>query len=133
MKPTDPTAPASTRRRPSPSRSRLLRLWSIVSAAYVAVAVAASAGPLQAAVERALTTTPPPASAQPLQPSGGPIPEAPDSQGQMLAKAIGLEALLLAGPPLLLLWFGWDVWFALAGFFPGAAGLAPDRAEPDGE
>jgi len=133
MKPTDPTAPASARRRPSPSRSRLLRLWTIVSAAYVLVAAAASAGPLQATVERALAAAPRPAAAQPLHPSGGPIPEAPDGRGEMLAKAIGLEALLLAGPPLLLLWFGWDVWFALAGFFPGAAGLASDRAEPGRE
>lgn len=112
-------------------RRRLLRVWAVVSAAYVLIAAAASAGPLQAAVRHALAA--PPAAAQPLQPApvpGGPIPEAPDSPAEMLAKAIGLEALLLLGPPLLLLWLGWDVWFALAGFIPGLSGASPPSDSP---
>jgi hypothetical protein len=35
----------------------------------------------------------------------------------MVAKVVGRQAAIVAGPPLLLLWFGWDVWFAVVGLF----------------
>lgn len=131
MKPTDRTAAPRPGRRSRPSRSRLLRLWAIVASVYVLVAAAASAGPLKAAIAHAQTVRQPAAARLRLEPhaAGGPIPDAPDSPVELVAKAVGLEVLLLAGPPLLLLWFGWDVWFALAGFFP-ALGKASEHAEP---
>ena len=36
-----------------------------------------------------------------------------------VAKAVGKQAAIVLGPPALALWFGWDVWFAVTGFFPG--------------
>lgn len=130
-------APRSRRRSPH-SRSRLLRAWAIVSAAYVLIAAAGSAGPLSAAIGQAQTAQARPAAAQGLphrrEPAGGPIPDAPDSPSEKMAKAVGAEILLLFGPPLLLLWFGWDVWFALTGFFPAVNRTSRRRAEaPAGE
>jgi hypothetical protein len=104
----------------------------MAAAAYVLVAAAGSAGPFITAIEQAQTVEAHPALAQRLpEPpaNGGPIPDAPDSPAERIAKAVGVEVLLLAGPPLLLLWFGWDVWFALAGFLPGL-GAGGKRAPP---
>lgn len=118
---------------PPRSRRRLLRLWAVVSAAYVVIAAAGSALPLRAAIGRAQAAharaaEAPPPRVRPPRPDG-PLPETPDGPAEILAKAAGGELLLLAGPPLLLLWFGWDVWFALAGFFPALDRASRKRAE----
>jgi hypothetical protein len=98
--------------------------------AYVLIAAAVTAGPLRAAIEEARAR---PAATQPVAPPAaarGPIPDAQDGPTEIVLKAIGVEVLALFAPPLLLLWFGWDVWFALAGFAPRLAGAAkPDATD----
>jgi hypothetical protein len=38
----------------------------------------------------------------------------------IIGKAFAEQAAIALAPPLLVLWFGWDVWFAAAGFLqPG--------------
>jgi hypothetical protein len=43
-----------------------------------------------------------------------------------IARAVGKQAAIVLGPPALALWFGWDVWFALTGFFPARRKPADD-------
>ena len=123
-----PPAPARAPR----SRRRLLRAWAAASAASVLIAALGSAQPFMAAVARAPAAPAPTLmgrKAHPRGPADGPIPDAPDGPAEVSAKAAGAELWLLAGPPLLLLWLGWDVWFALVGFFPALAGGSARRAQ----
>jgi hypothetical protein len=46
----------------------------------------------------------------------GPLPSPPDSPGVAAAKVVARQAAIIFAPPLLLLWFGWDLWFAAVGF-----------------
>ncbi len=54
-------------------------------------------------------------------PSTGPIPDAPDTGPVKIAKAVAKQGAIVFAPPALALWFGWDVWFAVTGFFPRGA------------
>jgi hypothetical protein len=80
---------------------------------YVAAAGALSAAPIRQAIAQAQGLAPP--SVQPNVLPTGPLPEAPDSPSLRLWKAVGRQGLIIVGPPLLALWFGWDVWFAVSG------------------
>ena len=40
-----------------------------------------------------------------------------------------MRAAIILGPPLLALWFGWDVWFAVEGFLSKAAKPPQDEQE----
>jgi hypothetical protein len=92
----------------------LLRIWLVAAAVYVLVAGAMSVAPIKAALLRA--HEPPPARPAQVAPTNGPIPDAPDSPAIALAKSLARQAAVVAGPPLLTLWFGWDFWFAVTGF-----------------
>jgi hypothetical protein len=46
----------------------------------------------------------------------GPLPDKPDGPALAIGKVIVRQVALSVGPPLLVLWFGWDVWFAVTGF-----------------
>jgi len=96
------------------SGSGLMRAWTLASIAYVLVAGGLSVGPIQRAFAQA--DRPVAAVAAPPPPSTGPLPDAPDSPGVRVAKAVGKQVALVFGPPLLALWFGWDAWFAIQGF-----------------
>ncbi|HZZ68548.1 MAG TPA: hypothetical protein VFE18_10275 [Phenylobacterium sp.] len=94
--------------------ANLVRAWAVASALYVLVAGALSVAPIREALAQAAH----PAAAAPIVRVGdGPVPEAPDTPAIKLAKAIGKQAAIAFAPPLLLLWFGWDLWFAIQGFW----------------
>jgi hypothetical protein len=95
-------------------RSKLLGAWMVASAVYVLVAAGFSVTPIRHALTAADRAAPPPVPAT----SSGPVPEAPDPPAVTIAKAVGKQALVVFAPPALALWFGWDVWFAVTGFFP---------------
>jgi hypothetical protein len=86
----------------------------IAAAFYVVVAAGFSVTPIRHAVAEAQAFRPPPRARSTL----GPIPEAPDTAPVRIAKALARQAAIVLGPPALALWFGWDLWFALSGFFP---------------
>ena len=110
------------------SGTGLIRVWTLVSVVYVLVAGGLSVSPIQRAIDRADRAVV--AAAAPPPPSNGPLPDPPDSPGVMVAKAVGKQAAIILGPPLLALWFGWDVWFAVQGFQSNAA--KPPQNEQDG-
>lgn len=47
--------------------------------------------------------------------SDGLLRDRPDTAAVTDAKIIAGQAAVIAAPPLLALWFGWDVWFAVVG------------------
>ncbi|MBS0332598.1 MAG: hypothetical protein JSS35_07510 [Proteobacteria bacterium] len=96
----------------------------IAAAAYVLVAAGFSVAPIRQAIVQARAT---PIAPPPLVTTiSGPIPEAPDTGPVRIAKAIGRQAAIVLGPPARALWFGWDLWFTLVGFFPGGRRPAGD-------
>jgi hypothetical protein len=120
--------PGDAGRRDRRSGTGLLRVWTLVSVVYVLVAGALSVSPIQRTIgeaDRAVA-----AVARPPPPSNGPLPDPPDSPGVMVAKAVGKQAAIVLGPPLLALWFGWDVWFAVQGFL--SKGATPPQGEQEG-
>ncbi|MFI4966409.1 MAG: hypothetical protein ACHP9T_13705 [Caulobacterales bacterium] len=112
-------ASVTDRRRPG---ARLIRTWALASIAYVAAAGALSVAP----VREVMTQAARPAPLAPTLPASwkGPLPDAPDSPAVKVAKVVARQAVIAFAPPFLVLWFGWDVWFAARGF------LAPDRKAP---
>lgn len=111
----EPTTSAADREpaRRNGRRHRLLQGWLVLAMLYVAVAGALSAAPIRHAIAQAQEPAPP--YVQPKVAPTGPLPEAPDSPSLRLWKVIGRQGLIIAAPPLLALWFGWDVWFAVSG------------------
>ena len=108
-------------------RSKLLRTWMVASCVYVLAAIGFSVTPLQDAFKAA-------GRAPALAPatSSGSVRGASEASRMTLAKAVGKQALIVFAPPALVLWFGWDVWFAFTGFFPPrreAAKAGRDDAE----
>ncbi|HEX3886881.1 MAG TPA: hypothetical protein VHW05_05250 [Phenylobacterium sp.] len=100
------------RRRPG---ANLVGAWAVASAIYVLVAGALSVSPIREALAQAAH---PAATPAPIVRVGdGPVPEAPDTPTLKLAKAIGKQAAIALAPPFLVLWFGWDLWFAIQGFW----------------
>ena len=98
----------------------LLTCWLVASAFYVLVVGALSVEPIRLAIMQAQHPR-----ASPLQRyerSTGPLPDAPDRPGVAIAKAVARQGALIVGPPLLVLWFGWDVWFAVVGFLKPRSG-----------
>jgi hypothetical protein len=75
----------------------------VAATLYALVAVGLSVAPLRAAFHQLAS-----ASA-----SEGPTRAAALDFGKVAAR----QAIVVAAPPFLLLWFGWDVWFAFVGFF----------------
>jgi hypothetical protein len=94
-----------------PAGRKIFRVWLAASALYVAVIGVISITPMRTAIEAA-RNAPPPA---PVVQTTGPI-HTPESPAMKAASVIGRQALLGLAPPLLLLWFGWDLWFAVSGF-----------------
>lgn len=95
----------------------------VATAIYVAAAAAFSISPVQHAIAEAKAT---PSAPPPRVATSGPIPDEPDTGPMKIAKAVGKQAAIVFGPPALVLWFGWDVWFAVTGFFPGRRRPAQD-------
>jgi hypothetical protein len=98
-----------------------VKVWLIAALAYGLAAGLLSVAPIRTAITQAQRPVAPPA--RPDSGLSGPLPDAPDSPGLALGKVIGRQAVLVVGPPLLVLWFGWDVWFAVTGF------LRPRRSD----
>lgn len=108
-----------------PVGSKLFRAWAVASALYVLVAIGFSLAPIQAAFEAADRT---PAAAPAA--SGNRRAEAPDTPRLKIAKAVGKQALIVLAPPALVLWFGWDAWFAITGFFPSRRTRSDEARDP---
>lgn len=107
----DDSVPTAARPRPG---ARLVRVWTAAAILYVAAAGWFSVAPIRAALAQA--DGPAPALA-PLPASWkGPLPDAPDSPTVKVAKTVAKQAAITFAPPFLVLWFGWDVWFAARGF-----------------
>lgn len=87
----------------------------IAAAIYALAAAGFSVAPIRHAVAEAGASQAPPA---PAAPTKGPIPDTPDTGRVKLAKAVARQAAIVVGPPALALWIGWDLWFAIVGFFP---------------
>jgi hypothetical protein len=90
----------------------LFRVWLAVSLVYVLGIGVLSVGPIRSAIELAGRPAPPPA---PVVHTTGPEPSV-ESPTMRAAEIVGRQVLIGLAPPLLLLWFGWDAWFAVAGF-----------------
>jgi hypothetical protein len=101
--------------------ARLLKGWALSSVIYVGVAGAFSVEPVRTALAQADSPRPPPLAPDPAAAPTGPLPDAPDTPSVRIAKTVAKQAAITFAPPLLVLWFGWDVWFAVVGF------LSPDR------
>ncbi|HEY8003664.1 MAG TPA: hypothetical protein VIE16_05515 [Phenylobacterium sp.] len=101
----------ANRKRPG---SRLLKVWAVISVLYVGVAGALSVHPIRSAIAEA--GQPAAAIPAPRLDTRGPLPEAPDTPAMKLGKTVARQAAITLAPPLLALWFGWDLWFALTGF-----------------
>jgi hypothetical protein len=87
------------------SGPRLFKAWAVAAAIYVAVAIGFSVAPIRSALERTADT------------AGGPPSSAQSAPRQPALLEVGArQAAIVAGPPLVLLWFGWDLWFAVLGF-----------------
>jgi len=108
-----------------PGGARLLKAWAAASILYVGVAGGLSAQPIRAAIAEARQPAPPPLPQPPPRVPTGPIPDPPDTPAVKLAKTVAKQAAIVIAPPLLVLWFGWDVWFAVVGF------LSRDRGGRD--
>jgi len=80
---------------------RLFKVWAVSAILYGLTASALSVAPIRRAWLDALPASVPSQQVRVV----------------MVAKVVGRQAAIVAGPPLLLLWFGWDVWFAAVGFF----------------
>ena len=104
----------------------LLKCWFIGAVLYVVVAGAYCVPPVQAAIRQ--VRSPSLALAAGTAMSSDTRREGPDNPALALARVAAKQATIVLGPPLLTLWFGWDVWFAVVGF------LGPRRhslQEPD--
>lgn len=101
----------TTRRR---TGATLFRFWAVASLLYCLVAGAFAVAPIRVALAQAANAAPPPARIS--QTYRGPLPEAPDTPTVKLAKTVAEQAAIAFAPPLLTLWFGWDLWFAVVGF-----------------
>lgn len=115
----DDSIPTADRPRPG---ARLIRVWTAAAILYVAAAGWLSVAPIRAALAQA--DGPAPASASIPASWKGPLPDAPDSPAVKVAKTVAKQAAITFAPPFLVLWFGWDVWFAARGFL-SAGGKAP--------
>lgn len=107
--------------RTRPKRRGLLKFWFGAAVLYMAWTCTLSVAPIRSAIIQAQGPAPEHAEQQRQVQPTGPLPDAPDSPAVKLGKVIGRQALIVVGPPLLALWFGWDVWFAVIGLLPGPA------------
>lgn len=104
----------------------LLKCWFIVAVLYVVVAGAYSVPPVHAVVRQ--VRSPSVSLAVGTGKSADARREEPDNPALAVAGVAAKQAAIVLVPPLLTLWFGWDVWFAVVGF------LEPrrrSRHEPD--
>jgi hypothetical protein len=97
----------------------LFRVWLGASAIYVAVILAVSVSPIKAAVKLARQPYVAPVAVHNTGPDNP-----PESPTMRAAEIVGRQGLIGLAPPLLALWFGWDAWFAAAGFL-GTRGSRP--------
>jgi hypothetical protein len=93
----------------------LLKVWSVIALGWVIAAGSQSVRPITVALRHARVHHAVTVRAAPFDPNG-PLPTPPDSPDVAVAKVVARQAAIVVAPPLLLLWFGWDVWFAVAGF-----------------
>jgi hypothetical protein len=89
----------------------LFRVWLAASALYLAVILVVSVTPIKAAVHLARQPYVAPAAI----PTTGPD-DRPESPTERAAVIVGRQILIGLAPPLLILWFAWDLGFAVAGF-----------------
>jgi hypothetical protein len=92
----------------------LFKGWVVAAAAYVLLATFHALGPIEAALARSQRQ----AAAPPAQaglPEGGSADE-PAGAAPILGRTVLQYGAIIFAPPLLVLWFGWDVWFAVTGF-----------------
>ena len=93
----------------------LWRFWLVAALIYVLAVLGLSVGPVRQAFRSARQTAPTNTAPVYVSPTG-PIPDAPASPRLHAYRLAGRQALIAIAPPLLLLWFGWDAWFAVTGF-----------------
>jgi hypothetical protein len=75
----------------------LLKCWVVAAAIYVVAAGVMSVAPIRIAIVRADHTRASPPSL-------------------VIGEVVARQAAITLAPPLLALWFGWDLWFAAVGF-----------------
>lgn len=92
----------------------LLKGWFIVAVLYVVMAGAYSVPPIQAAIRQ--VGSPRVSLSAGTGKSSDARREGPDNPALAVAEVAAKQAAIVLGPPLLALWFGWDVWFAVVGF-----------------
>lgn len=83
---------------------RLLQAWGVAAVLYALTAAVLSVGPIRQVIHEGAAE------------SARAAPSA-SVRGAGVVKIVGRQAAIVVGPPLLLLWFGWDVWFVIVGFF----------------
>ena len=93
----------------------LWRFWLVAALIYVLAVAGLSVEPVRQAFRSARYAAPASAVSVHVSPTG-PIPDAPASPRLHAYQVAGRQALIAIAPPLLLLWFGWDAWFAVTGF-----------------
>lgn len=94
--------------------AKLLKCWIFASVVYVCVAGALSLAPVRAVLGEA-RHQPAPTQARVVT---GPLPNRPQSPREKVLRVIAKQTAISLAPPLLVLWFGWDLWFAIVGFLP---------------
>lgn len=116
VEPDSPLCAEAGEGRPAPQSGSgrwLLGSWAAVSLLYVLVIGVISIGTIQSAADRARHPQVRPVLR--AEAVTGPIPDGPPGPAAAIGEAIAMQAALALGPPFLVLWFGWDVWFAVTG------------------
>jgi hypothetical protein len=90
----------------------IFRAWAAGAIIYVLAAMAVSAAPLRAAFRDTRAAVGESATYDTLASTGRSA-----SAKVKLREVVIKQVAIVIAPPLLLLWFGWDLWFAVAGFF----------------
>ena len=105
----------------------LLKGWLVIALIYVTAAAAFSIAPVRAAI--GIPATGQVASQRQPEARGDAHPDPPPSRTVRIGRAVTIQAAITFAPPLLALWFGWDVWFAVIGFLPDRAACRTPAAD----
>ena len=97
----------------------------MVALVYVVAAGWMSVAPIRSAIADAQR----PPVAVPARGLPGPVDARFSHRSEAaVGKIVARQAAVTFGPPLLVLWFGWDVWFAVIGFLPATGSAQRERA-----